>query len=438
MPSSTEISIIGAGPYGLSLASYLAAAGIPFRIFGTPFNAWRTQMPRNMVLKSAGFSSSISDPHAAFSYKQFCLERNLPYADEIEPVRLEDFCAYGVEFQKRLVPQLEEASVRRLTRHPKGFKVELDHGETLIASKVVLATGTSFFEYIPAELAHLPRTMVSHSSAHRNFEPLLGKKLVVIGRGASGVNAAAFANEVGVDVELFVRGPVEFDPAPSNDPEPWHKPFLNPRSSLGPGWPSLALERIPWAFHMLPASLRLYVVKRKLGPAAGRFLREMVEDQFPVHVGFHLQSAVAENGKVVLEFLDEHGAAHTVYADHVIVGTGFRVDLARIPFLAEEIRRDIRTLNNSPVLSRHFQSTVPGLYFTGLAAAASFGPLLRFVHGSHFTSRTITRHLVKTVGKSRSASPAQSWIQNAPEPDPEPEPEPEPVLSHSRGGDRIG
>lgn len=58
----TRVAIIGAGPYGLSIAAHLRAYGIPFRIFGAPLDSWRRHMPVGMMLKSDGFASSLSAP----------------------------------------------------------------------------------------------------------------------------------------------------------------------------------------------------------------------------------------------------------------------------------------------------------------------------------------------------------------------------------------
>ena len=57
-----QTAIIGAGPYGLSLAAHLAAAGADFRIFGKPLTSWRDHMPKGMMLKSDGFASNLSAP----------------------------------------------------------------------------------------------------------------------------------------------------------------------------------------------------------------------------------------------------------------------------------------------------------------------------------------------------------------------------------------
>jgi hypothetical protein len=47
------------------------------------------------------------------------------------------------------------------------------------------------------------------------------------------------------------------------------------------------------------------------------------------------------------------------------------------------------------VLSHRFESSVPGLYFLGLSASVSFGPLMRFMHGDEFAARRVTERLVR-------------------------------------------
>ena len=77
-----KIAVIGAGPYGLSIAAWLRDRNVDFRIFGNPMHTWKTQMPTGMRLKSEGFASSfLFDPASAFTMERYCELNGIPYAD---------------------------------------------------------------------------------------------------------------------------------------------------------------------------------------------------------------------------------------------------------------------------------------------------------------------------------------------------------------------
>ena len=84
-------------------------------------------------------------------------------------------------------------------------------------------------------------------------------------------------------------------------------------------------------------------------------------------------------------------------ADHIITATGYRVDISRLDFLDPKLQSAMRCDDGAPRLSRHFESSTPGLYFIGTAAANSFGPMLRFAYGAGFAARRLSRHLAATV-----------------------------------------
>ena len=113
MLNSSDIAIIGAGPYGLSIAAHLRARDIEHRIIGDPMQFWLGHMPRGMLLKSDGFASTLYDPGGDFTLRHYCEERNVEYADLGTPVRVEDFCAYGLAFQQRFAPNLGNKKIGR-------------------------------------------------------------------------------------------------------------------------------------------------------------------------------------------------------------------------------------------------------------------------------------------------------------------------------------
>jgi thioredoxin reductase len=407
-------AIIGAGPYGLSIAAHLRRSGIPFRIFGRPMDSWMEHMPKGMMLKSDGFASDIYDPEKAFTLRQFCAERGIEYADAGVPVRLDTFSAYGLAFRDRMVPELEDKLVASVERVANGFLLRLEDGETFQARRVVLAVGITHFEYVPENLAHLPAEFLSHSALHREVEPFRGHNVVVIGGGASALDLAGLLHDAGADVQLVSRREeLKFHSQPTGKPRSQWQQIRHPQSGLGPGMRSRFFANSPGLFYYLPERLRLEAVRRSLGPSGGWFIRDKVVGKLPLHLGCTPQGAEVKDGRVHLSVQAADGSKREIVTEHVIAATGYKVNLERLKFLNPEIRSQLKTVSGSPVLSSTFESSMPGLYFAGVAAANSFGPVMRFAFGAGFAARTLTRALAKSVAKEPATVPARSVATTA-------------------------
>jgi thioredoxin reductase len=391
-PPVMDVVILGAGPYGLSIAAHLNRLKVAHRIFGRPMQSWQSHMPRGMFLKSDGFASGLYDPEGAFTLRHYCAEMNQPYSDVGIPVPLETFTAYGIEFQKRMVPALEQVNLTSVKSAPQGFEVTTETGERFLARRVVVAAGITHFGWLPPELASLPREFVTHSSAYGDLSPFKGRKVVVVGAGASAIDIAVILREVGAEPEIVARASeIEFH-TPSKEPRPLIERITKPRSGLGLGWRSRLSTDAPLLFHAMPQEFRFKVVRRHLGPAPGWFVRDKVHGHIPTHLGVDLRNAEVKGSKVCLSLAGSNGSTE-LEADHVIGGTGYRVALERLGFLDDGLRKQIRAAEDTPVLNRFFESSVPGLYFVGVASANSFGPLTRFAYGAMYTSRRLSRHL---------------------------------------------
>lgn len=391
--SLVDVAIIGAGPYGLSLAAHLARTDKSFRIFGEPMRFWSRHMPRGMRLKSEGFASSLYDPDSAFTLEHYCKEHGLPYAHVGLPVPLETFVAYGREFQRRYVPQLEQVEVARLTEDSSGFELATAEGETVRARHVIVATGIGRYTYLPPALKDLPPNLVSHSSQYSDVSLLKGRRVIVLGGGSSAIDIAALLQEAGVAVELVARTESIKFHDPPREPRPLMERILEPRSGLGTGWRSRVSCDMPLVFHALPEGIRIRVVAGHLGPAPCWFTRESIVGKVPLHLGATLERAEAA-GNGIRVTLRQKGETKTLEADHLIAGTGFKVALSRLDFIDPALRARVRcTPVESPILGTRFDSSVPGLYFVGVSAANSFGPLLRFAFGAGYAAQRLSRHL---------------------------------------------
>ncbi|QFQ99707.1 NAD(P)/FAD-dependent oxidoreductase [Streptomyces phaeolivaceus] len=396
------VAVIGAGPFGLSTAAHLRAHGIPVRVFGEPMVSWRDNMPAGMLLKSTPAASNIDAPQPGHTLADYCDAagiRRLVTDEDIIPV--ETFIAYGEWFQQRLVPELERVRVVSVDRNKGGgFELKLDSGELFAARAVVVASGLFGLAHLPAELAGAavdgptPTGPVSHSSQHAELDRFKGKDLIVVGAGQSALETAVLAAEAGARVRVVARGrgAVAFG-AP-----PWKQPRLRPESPFGRAWSLWALSYYPHPYRYLPAATRHHLVRRVLGPLGAWWLRERFEGRVEAREVARVVRAGVIDGRPHVVVREQDGRTGELGADHVIAATGYRVDLGAMGFLGHELRTELGVSRGTPVLGAGFRSSIPGLYFTGLPAAASYGPVMRFVCGTEFASPRLARHLAVAHG----------------------------------------
>lgn len=403
---SIPVAIVGAGPYGLSVAANLRTRGVEYRIFGRPMSSWLENMPEKMFLKSVGFASSLSDGTGGHTLATFCRAHGRDYADVDWPVPIDTFTDYAQWFQKTLVDDVEPHEVVSLKQAGDGFELRLGTGEVVTAAQVVMAVGHTYFAYTPVVFRGVPDGLVTHAMDHRTFDGFAGRSVTVIGAGQSALETSALLHEAGADVRVLVRSDAL---AWNGDPveRTLRTRLRAPESGLGPGWKSLFYSKAPQVFRHLPRALREEVVRRALGPAGAWWLRPRVLGQVPISLGTAVRSVTTAGDGLELEVVTD-GTSRRIRTDHVVAGTGYRPDINRIPFVDRELLARVRQVGTVPVLNGAFESTVPGLYFVGLSAAATFGPVQRFVYGADVAARSVSRHVARTAGK---AGPAEEPVR---------------------------
>jgi FAD-dependent urate hydroxylase len=374
--------VVGAGPYGLSVAAHLKARGIPMLIFGKPMEFWQN-MPSKMYLKSSWSALSISDPDGKYSLNRYSKHFGIPWQ---EPVPLQVFLDYGQWFQKQAVPDIDPTYVKFLTRDGEGFHLDLTDGRSVKARKVVVATGIASYANIPDNLSHLPAALLSHSQEHKDFSSFKDKDVIVVGSGQSALEAAALLHEAGAAVELIARGSVIWINRKLYYRTGPAKRFFYPPSDVGPpgvNW----LVAYPLLFKRFSDKTRSSLDARAVRPAGSPWLRPRVEGHVLITPNTLIVSATEQGQRVHLKLSD--GTTRVV--DHIVLGTGYQADIHALKFIDPALIQKVQEHDGSPLLNEWFESSVPHLHFVGAPAGYVFGPLCRFVVGAKVSARQIAR-----------------------------------------------
>jgi hypothetical protein len=377
------VVVLGAGPMGLGVAAHLRAAGISHRVFGRTLGFWHEHMPHDMLLRSRARASSIAEPSRRLRIENWASAVGRPLS---LPVTIGEFLDYGAWFQERAVPEVDERFVRRVELlDGRGFGVTLDDGTSLEAARVVVGAGLEPFARRPAPFDALPEALCSHTVDHTSFERFAGRSVVVVGSGQSALETAALVAEAGARTEVIARSPriVWLGDVRIQRPPTLRERMLPPTDVGGrvTGWTAA----IPDVYRLLPVKYRTPFARRCSPPAGAGWLPDRLAD-VPLTLGRSIVSAAPDGEQVRLEL--DGGETRSV--DHVVLGTGFEVDVRRYPFLEAGVVSRLRLELGHPVLGRGLESSVPGLHFVGSPAARSFGPIMRFVVGSWFAAPAVT------------------------------------------------
>lgn len=385
--------IVGAGPYGLSVAAHMRAAGLPFALFGSPLESWRRFMPRGMVLKSERFASNLWDPDRRFTLARYCAARNIPYQAVGSPLPLKLFLQYADWFRVNAVGESQDVKLTEIGRRKGAFTVRLEDGRSLTCRRIVLATGHMKFLVLPPEIENLPEPQVVHSTRLADVETYAGRDVTIIGAGQSALETAALLHEAGAHVRVLVRrSRVEWN-APSK-PRPLIHRLLEPDAGVASGWKSFAISELPRTFRWCFAPKKRHrFVAGSYGPSGSWWLKDRVDGTVDVWLDAQIQSATATGSQVQLR-ISRRGSPTDVLTDHVIAGTGFRVDIDRLDYVESALRQKVaREAGGIPALDAHYETSVPGLFLVGLATAPVFGPIMRFMYGAKHVGPVLTSRL---------------------------------------------
>jgi hypothetical protein len=363
------------------------------RILGNPMSFWRS-MPAGMLLRSNWTATCIADYTGPLSLDAYCSTLGSRIG---KPVPLARFIEYGTWVQEQVAPDVDRRLVQTLDSHQQGYRLLLDDGERLDARRVIVAAGIESFKHSPSIAAGLPPEFASHTADHQDLSRFSGARVLVVGGGQSALESGALLHESGAQVEVAAR----------RTHLHWlhggkyHRrlgrlaPLLYAPTDVGPMGLS-RLVAVPDVFRRLPRRIQEPLAYRAIRPAGAAWLTPRLRD-VPIVLDRSIASVSVSGECLRVRFAD--GSEKTV--DHLLLGTGYRVDIARYPFLAPSLLARIRRVNGYPVLGRGMESSMAGLHFLGAPAAWSFGPIMRFVSGGWYTGQALARVLAGTRESGR-------------------------------------
>ena len=385
------VLIIGAGPYGVSVALELSRRRIPFVICGDPFALWFNHTLERASLRSDVHVSEVFTKDRRFRLDDF-LTRTLPVAqaDAIRRGRIpvSVFRDYLRHVQASLPFPIVREKIVSLDKRCGQFIAQTTSGQVIAASQVILACGLESHQRLPEALKHLNGHVV-HAWQTQRYEHLRGKRVLVIGSGQSAGEAVWLLRHDNT-VTWVHRTPPDF----------FADPIALPR-------PIFALAmRTSHIFSMMPAWLQRKLRQNLLSSTMTPDLRE---DVFASNV-HAVQTDAGELGLTVSQGAIDSARLKRSF-DLVIACTGYRHRLSNLAFLSPALLGLARCdAEGMPLLDRAFRTSVPGLYVVGAMAEPKHGPAMRFMSGCRTTALLLGAAVEKELNLLHTSETAPAIV----------------------------
>lgn len=373
---TTDVLIIGAGPFGICLAAHVQQLGLEYLMVGKPMEFWKKNMPAGMYLRSA--CDWHLDVSGVYTIERYLEEQGLKPAD-VEPLSLDFYLAYVQWFLEQTQLKNLPEYVQQLSRDEGGdFIARLEDGTQIRAKQVAMAIGFKYFVNLPADLlALLPEGRYAHTCDFVDLQQMRDKACLILGGRQSAFEWAALLAEAGArDIHLAYRHDT---PAFVEADWSWVNKIIDGMAD-NPGWyRNLSEAEKKEVGHRLWAEGRL-----KLEP----WLKNRITMDH-VHLWPNTQvasSAILPDGTLELQ-LD---SSRQIRVDQIILATGYKAAIENVPFLKTgNLLSQLEVENGFPRLDETFQSNIPGLFITSLPAGQDFGPFFGFTVAVRLSAKLI-------------------------------------------------
>ncbi len=380
--NSIDLIIIGAGPFGLSAASFANFHQIDYLVIGKPMAFWKENIPENMYLRSG--TDWHLDPYGNYTIETFLKSRNKT-PEDVKPLPLTIFLDYAEWFQEQQNINVLDKLILKLDYlgGEKKYLITLKDGKEIKAINVLIAIGFKFFKKLPVYLTKkLPAGSFTHTCDVVKFEKFKDKSVLIIGGHQSAYEWAALIVEAGAKTVHISHRHEAPEFAESNwswidpimdqmvDNPEWYR-TLNEKEQEEierKFWIEDSQKLEPW---LLPRIDRENI---KIWPLSNVVkCDESNSGQYKVHL---------DNGR-------------RLEVDHIILATGYKVDINKIPFLSSgNILPKLNINEGFPDLDGYLQTSLPGLYMTSMIATKSFGRFFAYIASCRTSSQIVGNHII--------------------------------------------
>ena len=367
MDIKTDLLIIGAGPFGLSMAAYARHYNLDFSIVGKPMEFWKNNMPAGMYLRS-GLDWHI-DPEDEHTFYKFLESQNIN-PEDVNPISLDLYLRYVEWFRREKGIDPINSYVTRIDHSNDNnypFRAHLDNNSIIESKATVIAIGFRYFKYIPKELSSsLPEEKYSHTCDLINFKHLKSKDCVILGGRQSAFEWASLISKAGANKIHVVHR--HKTPEFTDSDWSWVNPFMK-KMTVNPDY---------------------YLNMSKTGKEEinNRFWKEgrLKLEPWLAGINHDPKINIYPESNISSIYVDSYGHIQVLLdrgdkipSDHFIFATGYKVDIGRVPFLSRgNVLENIDIANGYPKLGSGMQSSVSGLYFTSFPATRDYGAFFGF------------------------------------------------------------
>jgi thioredoxin reductase len=338
---------------------------------------WRDQMPAGMFLRSG--SDWHLDAAGEHTFEAYFEDRGLRRAD-LDPIPIATFLDYTEWFRERKGLEVDERLVGGVDRPDGAFVATMEDGSTITADRVLAAPGIRAFVNLPTWYDAVPAERRTHTSELVSFDDLAGARVVIVGGRQSAYVWAALLCDHGAErVDVVHR-----HDTPTFAKVSWAFVDAHIEQTLAHrGW-----------WRRLPADEQQAIAANFW--RVGRLTLEhwLIPRLSPEVVFSHprceVTDVLAGEHDVTLSLSD----GHTRTADLVVFASGYKADLARVPYL-EPVVAEVSTTDGFPVLSEGFETSLSGLYAIGFVSTRDFGPFFGFTKGCPASARIVVTEMLR-------------------------------------------